>query len=127
MTTEWIELAAAGIESLAVVIIVVAILHGTGRFLLHLRQRLKHAYQSYKVQLGKTLLLGLELLVAADVLRTVALDANLANVSVLALLVIVRTILSWSIVVEIEGRWPWRVADAESRPADRGRGAEDHG
>jgi uncharacterized membrane protein len=54
------------------------------------------------------LLLGLELLVAADVVRTVALEPTLNNVAILGLLVVVRTFLSWSMSVEVEGRWPWQ-------------------
>lgn len=103
-----IELAALGIEVLAVAIIVVAIVHGTIRYLLHLNRKVGDAYERYKVQLGKALLLGLEFLVAADIIRTVALEQTLHSVSILGLLVIVRTFLSWSVVVEIEGRWPWQ-------------------
>lgn len=54
------------------------------------------------------LLLGLEILVAADIIRTIALEPSFSSVGVLGLLVIVRTFLSWSIVVELEGRWPWQ-------------------
>lgn len=113
MIRQAIELSATGIELLAVAIIVVAIAHGTGRYLWHVQQRTADAFQQYKVQLGKALLLGLEFLVAADIVRTVVLEPTLQNVLILALLVVIRTFLSWSIVVEIEGRWPWRVADAE--------------
>ncbi len=108
-----IELAASGIELLAVTVIVVAIVHGTVRYLLHLQRQQGDAYERYKVYLGKSLLLGLEFLVAADIVRTVALEATLLNVGILALLVIVRTFLSWSLVVEIEGRWPWRRTERE--------------
>jgi uncharacterized membrane protein len=62
----------------------------------------------FKNYIGRTLLLGLEILVAADIIRTVALDPTLESVAVLGLLVLIRTFLSWSLVVEIEGRWPWR-------------------
>ena len=65
--------------------------------------------------MGKSLLLGLEILVAADVVRTVALDATLNSVAVLGLLVLIRTFLSWSLVVEIEGRWPWTQARERQR------------
>jgi hypothetical protein len=58
----------------------------------------------------KALLLGLEFLVAADIIRTVALEETLESVIVLGLLVLIRTFLSWALVVEIEGRWPWRQA-----------------
>ena len=60
------------------------------------------------MRLGRTLLLGLEILVAADVVRTVALDPSLESVAVLGLLVLIRTFLSWSLEVEIENRWPWQ-------------------
>jgi uncharacterized membrane protein len=113
MIRQAIEFSATGIELLAVAIIVVAIAHGTARYLWHVQQRTADAFQQYKVQLGKALLLGLEFLVAADIVRTVVLEPTLQNVLILGLLVVIRTFLSWSIVVEIEGRWPWRVADAE--------------
>ena len=106
------EGAALGIEVLAVTVIVVAIVFGTARFLIHLNGGRTDAYQSYKVHLVKALLLGLEFLVAADIVRTVALEATLINVAVLGALVVVRTFLSWSLVVEIEGRWPWQAAAA---------------
>ncbi len=107
-----IEISAGLIEALAVVVIVIAILHGSGRFLIHL-QRYPDAYERYKRYLGRALLLGLEFLVAADIVRTVALDPTLLNVGMLAILVVVRTFLSWSLVVEIEGRWPWQASKAE--------------
>jgi uncharacterized membrane protein len=103
----WIEGAAAAIESLAVLIIVVAAAHGTIRYLVHSRARVPDAYDRYKSQLGKSLLLGLELLVAADIIETVMLERTMQNVLMLALLVLVRTFLSWSLIVEMEGHWPW--------------------
>jgi uncharacterized membrane protein len=111
-----IEYSAQGIEMFAVAIIVIAIVHGTIRYLIRVNQQMSDAYQRLKAQLGKALLLGLEFLVAADIVRTVALEPNLQNVVILGLLVIIRTFLSWSLVVEIEGRWPWRGAE--------GRGTE---
>ena len=110
-----IELAAFSIEVLAVAVIVAAVIvvvgsRGTMRYLF--RPGTQGAYESYKLRLGKALLLGLEFLVAADVVRTVTLRPTLNNVAVLGLLVFIRTFLSWSLVVEIEGRWPWQ-AQAE--------------
>lgn len=58
--------------------------------------------------IGKTLLLGLEFLVAADIIRTVAFRPTLQSVVILGVLVLIRTFLSWALVVEIEGRWPWQ-------------------
>ncbi len=66
------------------------------------------AYHRFKVWMGRTLLLGLEILVAADVVNTVALQPTTDNVIALGLLVVIRTFLGWSLVVEIEGRWPWQ-------------------
>ena len=103
-----IELVGVVIEALAVVIIAIAIVHGTVRYLFHIKRKVADAYTIYKVQLGRALLLGLEFLVAADIIRTVALETTMQNVIILGLLVVVRTSLSWSLVVEIEGRWPWR-------------------
>jgi uncharacterized membrane protein len=99
------------VEILAVAVIVsgvafVVFRRGTVRYLFG-----KHEagdYEAYQQQLGRPLLLGLELLVAADVIRTVALAPTLMNVAVLGLLVFVRTMLSWSLIVEMEGRWPWQ-------------------
>lgn len=111
-----IEVSAAGIELFAVAVIVIAIAYGTLRFLLHLRQQRDGAYERYKVHLGKSLLLGLEFLVAADIIRTVGLEPTLQNVLILGALVVVRTFLSWALVVEMEGRWPWSVAAASRGP-----------
>ncbi|HUR36061.1 MAG TPA: DUF1622 domain-containing protein [Vicinamibacterales bacterium] len=122
MTTELfrevIEASALGIEILAVAVIVVSISFGTVRFLLHVQRQKNDAYDGYKIFLGKSLLLGLEFLVAADIIRTVALDPTLNNVLLLALLVVVRTFLSWALVVEMEGRWPWTAAAAEKRESE---------
>lgn len=106
-----IEWAALGIEVVAVAVIVagvikVAIARGTTRYLFHVGK--PGDSEKYKHQLGKTLLLGLEFLVAADVVRTVALEPTLNNIGILGVLVAIRTFLSWSLTVEIEGRWPWQ-------------------
>ena len=81
---------------------------GTGRFLLHVSQQRADAYRFYKEHLTKAMLLGLEFLVAADIVRTVAIETTLTNVAILGALVVVRTFLSWSLVVEMDGRWPWQ-------------------
>jgi uncharacterized membrane protein len=104
-----IEVSASLIEAIAVAVILIAVVHGTARYLFHLQSRPKDAYGAYKRYLGKALLLGLEFLVAADIVRTVALEPTMINVAILAILVVVRTFLSWSLVVELEGRWPWQI------------------
>ena len=105
---DWIEIAAKFIEALAVLIIVGGILHGIGRYFFYYRQQVGNAYKRFKDKIGQSLLLGLEFLVAADIIRTVALSPTLYNIAVLGVLVLIRTFLSWSLVVEIEGRWPWQ-------------------
>jgi uncharacterized membrane protein len=105
---EWIELASMGIEALAVAIIVGSVTFGSIRFLLHLSRQTPDPFRSYKELIGRSLLLGLEFLVAADIIRTVALELTPRNIGMLGALVAIRTFLSWSIVVETEGHWPWR-------------------
>lgn len=75
------------------------------------------SYRALRATFGHSILLGLEILVAADLIRTVAVDPTLENLAVLAALVAIRTFLSWSLEVEIEGQWPWhrrRCGEAES-------------
>jgi uncharacterized membrane protein len=107
----WIEAAALATEVLAIVIIVLGIVGSTIRYV-YLRFGSKSnediRYENYRHSLGRSLLLGLEILVAADVVRTVALEATVESVVVLGLLVLIRTFLSWSLTVEIEGYWPWQ-------------------
>jgi uncharacterized membrane protein len=69
--------------------------------------------------LGKAMLVGLELLVAADIIRTVALDSTLANIATLGALVVVRTFLGWTLTLEVEGRWPWQRGKVEARAEAR--------
>ena len=92
------------------VIIIAALFVSVGHYLFQavLHPEVEERYRQLRLRLGRTLLLGLEILVAADIVRTVALEATLESVLVLALLVLVRTFLSWALEVEIEGRWPWQ-------------------
>lgn len=65
------------------------------------------AYRELRVGVGRSIMVGLEFLVAADIIRSVALEPTLQSVGILGLIVVVRTLLSWSIEVEISGEWPW--------------------
>lgn len=105
---DWAALAAEGIEALAVALMVGYVLFGTARWLWHNVRGAEDSYAKYRVILGRSLLLGLELLVAADIIRTVTIEPTLANLGALAVLVAVRTVLGWTITVEVEGRWPWQ-------------------
>lgn len=66
------------------------------------------AYDIFKKMLGRSILLGLELLVAADIINTVAVDTSIESVSLLGCIVLIRTFLSFSLDVELEGKWPWQ-------------------
>ncbi len=72
------------------------------------RQGIPQAFRTLREGIGKAILVGLELLVAADIIRSVAIDPTFQSVGVLALIVLVRTFLSWSLEVEITGAWPWQ-------------------
>jgi len=71
-------------------------------------RRTGDAYRAFRQQLGRSILLGLEFLVAADIIRTVAVEPTLQSVGVLAGIVLIRTFLSFSLELEITGRWPWQ-------------------
>jgi uncharacterized membrane protein len=105
-----IEIGAAAIEAMAVLVIAGTFLWASVRFLVHTRQQASNRYERYKLSLGKSLSLGLEFLVAADVIRTVTLAPTFTNIGILAAVILTRTFLSWSLVVEMEGRWPWQPA-----------------
>lgn len=113
----WVGRGADIVEAIAVSLIVgyiiIATLQWLARSVRHRRFTLEH-YKVFRSNLGRALLLGLEILVAADVVRTVALAPTLINIEALGLLVVVRSFLSWSIILEIEGRWPWQSRSAES-------------
>jgi uncharacterized membrane protein len=101
---------AVGIEVFAVVVITVSMISAST---IYIKQRRKKdnegmAYRAFRGRLGLGLLLGLEILVAADVVRTVALEPTLQSAAVLGMLVVIRIALSWSLVVEVEHRWPWQ-------------------
>jgi uncharacterized membrane protein len=94
------------IEIFGVLIIVVGIIWST-YFYVHGRTP-AWEYDRYKIHIGKSLLLGLEVLVAADIVKTIAIELTFTSLGLLSGLVLVRTFLSWTLVLEIEGRWPWR-------------------
>ena len=109
ITSYWTRLIGVGIESFGVAVIVIGIGWSTYVFA---RDRMRDdAYGVYKVRIGRTLLLGLELLVAADIVKTIALELTYVSLALLAGLIVIRTFLSWTLVLEIEGRWPWQRDD----------------
>lgn len=109
----FIELGASGIDAMAVALIVGTFLWASVRFFVQASQHAAKAYPRYKTFLGRALSLGLEFLVAADVIRTVGVAPTFRNIAILGAIVMIRTALSWSFVVEMEGRWPWQPATDE--------------
>lgn len=81
-------------------------------------------YEGLRQGLGRAILVGLEFLVAADIIRSVAIDPTFQSVGVLGLIVLIRTFLSWSLVVEMNGTWPW--LRAQARPATNAGAPERH-
>jgi uncharacterized membrane protein len=110
--TDIVELVGKGIDTAGVGVMVVGALMATGRAAVNAKDRLPETYRRFRQQLGRSILLGLELLVAADIIRTVAVTPTLSSVLVLALIVAIRTFLSFSLELEITGRWPWQTAPA---------------
>jgi uncharacterized membrane protein len=105
---------AQGFEALGVAILIVGTSISFLRAGVDLIRRRADSYQRLRSVLGRSILLGLEVLVAADLIRTVAVSPTLANVGGLALIVLIRTFLSFSLEVEIEGRLPWQRADTDA-------------
>lgn len=105
-----VELAGTIVEAVGVAILlfgvaavlVVAVVETSGR------GPLEDVYRHTRRRLGRVLLLGLEVLVAGDIISTVAVDPSLESLAVLAGIVLIRTFLSWAIEMETEGRLPWR-------------------
>jgi uncharacterized membrane protein len=79
--------------------------------------------RAFRYRLGRAIIVGLELLVAADILRTISTEATLQQVLVLAVIVLIRTFLSFSLEVELEGRWPWQARAADAAADRTGAGA----
>jgi uncharacterized membrane protein len=79
-----------------------------------------HSYEELRRRLGRSILLGLEILVAADIIRTIAITPTFTTVGVLGLIVVVRTFLSFSLEAELDGQWPWKKARDRHVPWRRG-------
>jgi len=99
------------IDAAGVVVIVAGAVMAFVITAVRLSRRQSNVYGRFRQQLGQAILLGLELLVAADIVRTVAASPSLTSVAILAAIVLIRTFLSFSLEVETTGRWPWQKRD----------------
>ncbi len=97
------------VEGFGVIVILIGSALATLRFLQRWRSKPpEQVYHDYRLAVGRSIILGLEFLIAGDVIRTVIVSHTLSNVGVLALLVVIRAFLSFTLQVEIEGRLPWQ-------------------
>ena len=116
------------VEGVGVAILVLgglgALIHSGMLYLIPARRA--RAYHYLRKHLGRVILLGLEVLIVADIIRTVIVDQNAVSVAVLATIVVVRILLSWSLDVEIDGVWPWKKHQALAAGLD-GNGAGPEG
>ena len=116
----WHEPIAQFFEAAGIMVILLGAAAATLRFFLDLRATaFDPAYRACRRNLGRAILLGLEFLVAGDIINTVAVDPTFESVGVLAIIVAIRTFLSISLEVEIEGRWPWSPVAARDRAHER--------
>jgi uncharacterized membrane protein len=117
---ESVELVGKVIDGVGVAIIAIGAVLAGGIALGRLFRKATGTYRIFREQLGRSILLGLEFLVAADIIRTVAVTPNAQSVAVLAGIVAIRTFLSFSLELEITGLWPWQKKPkvADDAPAD---------
>jgi len=109
--SEWIEILAIAMITVSVIVAIILSARATA-----VTSRGAGA-SVFKHEISRGLLIGLDLLIAADIIRTVTLEPTLENVAALGLLVVVRTFLSWALELEAEGKWPWQ-AKPSAHPSD---------
>lgn len=109
---DWLAVVAIAVIGAAVIVAIVS----AGA--LAVRRDFNTAFETFKRRMGRGLLIGLDILIAADVIETVTLEPTIENITGLGLLVLIRTFLSWAIFLEIEERWPWQPKNRVAREAD---------
>jgi len=114
---EFVGLAGHAAEIAGVALIVGGIVIASVRYAISSPRGGVSRYQRYRQDVGRAILLGLEVLIAADIVQTVTLTPTMESVVALAMIVAIRTFLSWSLALELEGRWPWqRAAEPQPQP-----------
>lgn len=104
----YIDYVAKIMEAIGVLTIFLGSLIAIGKFVFRFRSKNSISYNELRQAVGKSILLGLEILIAADIMATVVTEPSLESVSILGLIVIIRTFLSLSLQVELEGKFPWQ-------------------
>ena len=113
---ETVELVGKGVDAAGVILIIGGIATATAIAVGRRTAAGHDALRRYRRGIGSAILLGLEVLVAADIIRTVAVTPTFESAGVLAIIVGIRTFLSFSLEVELEGRWPWQRAGVRADP-----------
>ena len=105
---EVISIAGYCIETIGVLVIIAGSVTSSFRFISNYRQEPEgFAYGVLRRQLGRSIILGLEFLIAGDIIRTVIVADTLTNVTILGVIILIRTFLSFTLHLEVEGHWPW--------------------
>ena len=107
---DWMVHAVHGFEALGVLILVAGALLALWRYATTVRDDAKAAYAQLRQELGRVILLGLEVLIIADIILTITVEQTVESAATLGIVVLVRTFLSFSLEVELEGTWPWQRA-----------------
>lgn len=111
---EWFDVAGYVVEAAGVLTIVIGALLATGWFVTRLRRTATlEAYWQFRRDVGRSIVLGLEFLIAGDIIRTVTVTQTLESVGVLVVIVLIRSFLTATLELEIEGRWPWQRVDSK--------------
>jgi uncharacterized membrane protein len=96
------------LDGAGVFIVAVGSFLAVGRFLLRRGRVFEETYRLLREDVGRAILLGLEFLIAGDIIRSVVVDPTVLNIVTLGLIVLIRTFLSMTLQLEVEGRWPWQ-------------------
>ena len=114
--TEIISIAGYAIEAVGVIVIVAGSCISSVVFIRTFRNLPEGiAYRTYRRQLGRSIILGLEFLIAGDIVRTVVVADTLENVAILGLIILIRSFLSVTLHLEVEGRWPWQTEKRDAK------------
>lgn len=121
---EVIDTVGKTIDVVGVAVIAIGTLISAAAAIARLTRRTGNVYRIFKENLGRSILLGLELLVAADIIRTVAVTPDARSVAVLGGIVLIRTFLSYSLQLEVTGYWPWQRSRAQQTADEQAAAAQ---
>ena len=117
------SLTGLALDLVGVLIVAAGSLLSLVRFLFRLRVAFSQSYRILREDVGRAILLGLEFLIAGDIIRSVVVDPTLLNILTLGLIVLIRTFLSMTLQLEVEGSWPWergrRIPDSQQSTESR--------